>query len=288
MGTPYSREETDRPFSKTDSIDILIYNFLDCLKKIRESPLKRKKDAEKKESDNYIKKWADNQGFRNFENGLKPLIGHLKSDYYEFEMEYISALLIIDSLNNSFKEKNIKLPDKITALDAGCGRNWYYAEFLYKFLQNYNTEKPREVLLDGIDVLITKKDIAEFKKTVDNKKISPIKGSLLDIKKENHYDFILMNKMLACPKHFCSFGIKPVNLDKIMEKCISLLAQNGIQVTISPQSAGEYWDVVEHIPAEKRIAEFNYKVKLGNDRLNDVFTPGFDRYFSSGICISKK
>ena len=238
--------------------------------------------------DEHLKRLTQCDGFREFEDRMKPYTGTLGPDDYTSTSNYISALLILDQLNSSLRETGMKLPDRVNALDIGCGKDWFYAEVLYGFLQNYNTEQSRQVTLDGIDLLATSKSIAKFRKRIGDKSINQIQGDVLQMGADSQYDFILIHKMLTSPGHFKRFGLEPTNMDDMMEKTSQLLTPNGTQVTIGYQSAGEYWQVAEHIPTNRRVAEFNYAVGLGNEDLNFAFTPGMDRMYHSGICVSRK
>lgn len=277
------KEECERSFLKKTILQV---------KSIFNNPLTRLKHIalEKKFQRQYLEeiaRAADCEGFREFEEKLKPSAKDFDKSNPERMFNYIYNLLVIDQLDSSMRETGIKMPEKIRALDIGCGRNWGYAELLYGFLQNYDSSNPREVTLTGIDALATKKDIKKFNKRVENENIIQERGDVLKMKDSSDYDFILMHNMLSSPKHFKLFGLEPSNLYDIIEKCCQLLRPNGIQVTIGYQSAGEYWRVAEHIPLDKRIAEFNYAVDLGNEKLNYEFTPGIGRKYRSGICLSK-
>lgn len=238
--------------------------------------------------DEHLRQLTQCDGFRDFEERLKSYTGTLGPNDYASTSNYISALLILDQLVSSFRETGTKLPDKVNALDIGCGKDWFYSEALYGFLQNYDTEQPRDVTLDGIDPLATNRNIAKFKKRIGDRNINQTQGDVLHLDAESQYDFILIHKMLTSPGHFKRFGLEPTNMDDMMEKTNQFLTPNGIQVTIGYQSAGEYWQVAEHIPTDRRVAEFNYAVGLGNEDLNFAFTPGMDRIYRSGICVSRK
>lgn len=242
---------------------------------------------EKSSYERHVKKLADCKGFRNFEKRLRRYIdtnamSHLTT------ASYIEALLIVDELDGSLRAVGKDLPDNVNALDVGCGKNWFYAEFLYNVLRNYKTRHPRTVRLDGIDLKTTEKRIANFYSRLDGQNMSLVQGDVLDMDCTNYYDFILLHKMLTSPSHFKKFGLKPRSLDSIMDKCSDMLTEQGIQITAAYQSAGEYWNLAEHIPMERRIGEFDYKVELGNENLNYIFTPGIDREYRCGVCISKK
>jgi len=285
--TPYRKEddsEDDELENLIEQIDNKVSSrLMSNVKNIVTYPFKRLKQ---RKFEGYLKELTECDGFRKFEERLKSYT--TVSEDYKSIRNYISTLLMLDHLDSSLKMTKIELPNKINALDVGCGRDWYYAKALYDFLQNYDSKKQREVTLDGIDPLMTKKDIAKLKKRIEGKNINSIRGNVLEMSHSNHYDFILMHKMLTSPVHFRRFGLEPTDLNDVMEKCSTLLTSGGVQVTIGYQSAGEYWHVVEHIPIERRKAEFNYRVELGNESLNRIFTPGIDRFYLSGICISRK
>jgi len=128
----------------------------------------------------------------------------------------------------------------------------------------------------------------QLKKMMNGQNVQLVRGNVMDLDRTNKYDFVLLHNMLVSPRHFRKFGLEPTNLDDLMEKCKRLLTPVGVQATIGYESAGEYDTIVEHIPEERRVAEFRYKVELGNEGLNEIFTPGMFREYRSGICISKK
>ncbi len=293
--TTYRREEDKEPDDLDDLLDSIMMeeekgrNIIQKtalrIVNIVDYPFERMRQ---KAYESYIWRLTNCDGFREFEEKLKPYTGTLSMDDYKSTTSYISALLILDQLDSSLTETGTKLPDKVQALDVGCGKDWFYAKALYGFLQNYGAGQPREVKLDGIDPLLTSRIIAKFKKGIGDKEIDLTQGDILKMDAESQYNFILIHKMLTSPGHFERFGLEPINMDDMMEKCSHLLTPDGIQVTIGYQSAGEYWHVVEHIPTDRRIAEFDYAVELGNKDLNFAFTPGMDRMYRSGICLSRK
>lgn len=225
------------------------------------------------------------QGFEEVEARLAP---YCKEIIKEPIFRYLSTLIILDELNDSMVASGLKLPSKVTALDVGSGREWFYAEALYNFLQNYRTNEPRRVRLEGIDPLLTEKDLHRFRKRMSGRDMSLMLGDVLDMNHREAYDFVFMHKMLTSDNHFRKFGLEPVDLNVLMERCSHFLKPTGIQVLISPQCAGEYFGLAEKIPQERRIAEFDYAVNLGDDNLNQLFTPGLFRVYRDGICIAKK
>jgi hypothetical protein len=287
--TPYKRESNEpEPLSL---IDIIleeqknsrhpVQKFASKVKNVLSYPSEKLK---KKWREDYIRRLTVCKGFSQLEEKMSPYTSLMTAEDYKSVNNYISTLLILDQLHSSLKETEVKFPDKLNGLDVGCGRDWFYARGLGGFLQNFNSNKPREVNLDGIDPLLTDKLISR----ISEEGINPLQDNVLKLERDNHYDFILIHNMLSSQGHFKKFGLEPTNLNEMMEKCSKLLVPEGVQVTIGYQSAGEYFNVVEHIPTERRIAEFNYKVELGNEELDSIFTPGMDRIFRSGICISGK
>ncbi len=290
--TPYERERHKEYDALLDSLMMKQENGRNVIEKvilrIEDIVNYPSKILRQKAYDDYIKRLTLCDGFRDFEEKLRQYTGALSPDDYDLTTSYISSLLILDQLDSSFKDIGVKLPDKVHALDIGCGKDWPYAEALCRFLQNYDSEKPREVTLDGIDLLATKKRIAKFKKRIGDRDINQMQGDVLEMDAGHKYDFILIHRMLASPGHFKSFGLEPTNIDDMMKKCSEILTPDGTQVTIGYKSAGEYQHVVEHIPVNRRDAEFNYAVGLGDKDLNRAFTPGMDRIYRSGICVSRK
>jgi len=233
---------------------------------------------------------ADNPTFRDFQKRLAGysalIINH--TGYLSFD-NYLESLLLVDQISLALEDNSISFGKGINALDVGVGKGWSYAKPLHCFLRNYDTEVPRHVNLHGIDVRASKKDIARFQKGLNgSQQIYFENQDVLTMEDTNKYDLILINNMLTKPIHFKKFGVKTMNTDDLMSKCLELLAPKGVQITIGPHCAGEYWNIVEHIPLSKRVAEYQYKVELGNTDLNWRLTRGYDRIYKSGVCVSRK
>jgi len=201
-------------------------------------------------------------------------------------MEYLETLIILEQLENSLTQTESSFSTEINALDVGAGQNWFYAEALYNFLQNYQTGSPRKVNLRGIDPLATKRNIKKLSERVRNPNITLEQNSILNLNGDK-YDFIFMRYMLTDDPHFRSFGLEPVKITDILQKCSSSSSKEGRQVIIGPLAAGEYQAIVENIPVEKRVAEFNYAPDLGDERLNELVTRGLMRTYSEGLCLVK-
>ena len=290
--TPYEREGHKEYDALLDSLMMKQENGRNVIERvilrIEDIVNYPSKILRQKAYEDYIKRLTLCDGFRDFEEKLRQYTGALNPDDYDLTTSYISSLLILEQLDSSLKDTGVKLSDKVHALDIGCGKDWPYAEALCGFLQNYDTEQPRKVILDGIDLLATKKGIAKFEKRIGDRDINQMQGDVLEMDTDIKYDFILIHRMLASPGHFKMFGLEPTNMDDMMKKCSEILTLYGIQVTIGYMSAGEYQHVVEHIPVNRRYAEFNYAVGLGDKDLNREFTPGVRRKYSYGICVSRK
>jgi len=226
-------------------------------------------------------------GFREFESRFLKYTDCPGRDEIS-AIQYVTSLLLIDQLQIAISKTGIKLPQKLNALDVGCGTGWGYAGILYGFLRQYNTETPREVHLDGIDLLLTKRKARKIIQRESNPNITPMPGDILNMGQAEQYHFILWHNMLASPFHFAEFGLGARDLRKMMEKSSELLTPDGIQVIIAYQSAAEYSCVVGRLPKERIIAESWYRVQTGNGSLDSIFTPGIDRLYRSGICVARK
>jgi hypothetical protein len=196
--------------------------------------------------------------------------------------KYLDTLLILDQLSDALSVIGYVPPEDVKALDVGCGEHWPYAMALYSFLQNYKSEKPRNVKLEGIDLLASEKYAKQFRQ----ENIQFARKDVLEL--EGEYDFIFTHKMLSSPSHFRRWNLEPRSVEAIMAKCGDLLRQGGIHFISQYEKAGEYSSVVETIPPERRLVELGYVVDVGNDVLNNFLTPFSERSFRSGICICRK
>ncbi|MFT4303479.1 MAG: hypothetical protein ACMXYG_02865 [Candidatus Woesearchaeota archaeon] len=286
--TPYKKkreksEETKELFGDLETLMQQSLKKRPLLTKIISSIRTKLEDIE---IENYAKNVIkNNPNFKEFEKKLAQYLNNIPRNP---AMKYLSILIILDELNSSFEHQNIELPDKVTALDVGAGKNWFYATALYNFLQNYSSKHPRTVKLDGVDALLTERDIRRFHREVENQEINLMQGNVLSMNHQGMYDFIFMHRMLTSPSHFRKFGLEPISIQDIILKCQDMLTPSGVQIMISPQSAGEYYRLVGYIPEERRLKELNYAVNMGDDTLNELFTPGLFRTYRDGICILKK
>lgn len=232
-----------------------------------------------------IERLTFTDGFRQFENRLETYTEGLDFSTGSI-VDYIDTLILLDQLDLTFKELEVKLPDNVHAFEIGYGRNWTYAQALYAFLQRYDSDAPRQVTLDGIDKLATGKDIEKLKRRFGEMRINPAPGDVIELSC-SEYDFILLNNMLASRGNFRTWGLEPTDLNALMRKSADLLVPDGIQATISPDWAGEYPRLVHHISPDRRLAEFRYQTNLGSEALDSFFT-GIGHIYHSNICISRK
>lgn len=76
-----------------------------------------------------------NAEFASFEGSINTKYGiKYHQDKYSTFHDYISSLLLVDMLEQSFRKGAIKLPNEITALDVGAG-DWSYCISLLRFLE---------------------------------------------------------------------------------------------------------------------------------------------------------
>jgi SAM-dependent methyltransferase len=65
--------------------------------------------------------------------------------------DFAASLFYLQMLERALNEANVTLPDRISALDAGCG-DWFYVQALYGLLRRHGGGAPRTVALDGVEV----------------------------------------------------------------------------------------------------------------------------------------
>lgn len=235
---------------------------------------------------------VSNPVFRDLEEKLKPYFGEMKAlRTTPFMMRYIPNLLTIDAIALAFERAGVVLPDKVRAIDVGCGEKWPYAEPLYRLLQVFGRDEkegPREVVLDGIDLRAKESHIRKFEKRAGDRNMSMSGGDVCSIAGKDQYDFVLTVNMLTSAGHFRNFGLEPVDVSSIMNACDGLLSPTGVQMSIGYHSAGEYEKVIRYVRPERRVAEYDYKVELGNSMLDYAYTPGMDRDDRWRICVARK
>ncbi len=65
--------------------------------------------------------------------------------------DFAASLFYAQMLERALREAGVTLPERVTALDAGCG-DWFYVQPLYELLRYYGTTRPRTVELDGVEL----------------------------------------------------------------------------------------------------------------------------------------
>lgn len=65
--------------------------------------------------------------------------------------DFAASLFYAAMVEAALRGAEVRLPDSLTALDAGAG-DWFYVQPLYEVLRRFGTAVPRQVRLDGVEL----------------------------------------------------------------------------------------------------------------------------------------
>lgn len=195
--------------------------------------------------------------FHEFEKGLSTAYRiRFQRTRYPSHFAYMSSLFLADMLDVAFRSNDIRLPEKLLALDIGAGQ-WSYAKTLSDFLQHYRGE--REVHLDAVDPWAWKyrSGVHWRMRGIPHRYFS---GSVQSIQQKKHYDVVFIAHMLTNALHAADFGLIYTPQEEIFDTAYQLLRKDGLLIAIAYED--EYF--LRSHPSDKKIFEQQYCKDVGS------------------------